>query len=320
MIGSVPEPADRLSGKGAEMNDLKREEHPALIVFRDFLIREEKSPVTIGKYVRDVGAFLDWAGERPPEKDLVIEWKQKLQSEGMALRSVNSMLASLNCWLHFIGREDCRAKYLRAQREIYTAPERELTREEYYRLLAAAENKPRLHLLLQTVCSTGIRISELQYFTVQAVKTGEVSVRCKNKTRRILLQRELQERLLSYAREQGIVSGTIFRTRGGRGLDRSNIWTEMKRLCAEADVDPRKVYPHNLRKLFARSFYDLDKDIAKLADLLGHSSIETTRIYIMTEAKEHLKQLERLKLLADKKTPHKKNYVVKNEFACDDRM
>lgn len=279
--------------------------------FKNHLTREEKSPITIRKYIRDVGVFLDFAGQRPLSKELVIRWKKTLQREGRALRSVNSMLASVNSWLRYIGREDCRVKYLRAQREIYSAPERELTREEYYRLLTAAENKPRLHLVLQTICSTGIRISELRYFTVQAVKTGEVSVRCKNKTRRILLPRELRRRLLAYAREQGITSGVIFRTRGGKELDRSNVWSEMKSLSAEADVDPRKVFPHNLRKLFARSFYELNKDIAKLADLLGHSSIDTTRIYIMTEAKEHLRQLERLKLLADKKTPHKNYYVVK---------
>ncbi len=207
------------------------------------------------------------------------------------------MLASVNSWMRFIHREDCRVRYLRTQRGVYCPEDRELTKEEYRRLLAAAVGKPRLHMLMQTICSTGIRISELKYFTVQSVKSGEVTVHCKNKFRRILLP-QLRRRLLAYARERDILSGIIFRTRGGKELDRSNVWAEMKRLCASAKVNPRKVFPHNLRKLFARCFYALDKDIAKLADLLGHSSINTTRIYIMTGAKEHLRKLDRLDLLA----------------------
>ncbi|MBO6041440.1 MAG: tyrosine-type recombinase/integrase [Oscillospiraceae bacterium] len=269
--------------------------------FRDHLLREEKSPVTVRKYVHDVGAFFAFAQEQPLSKELLLEWKRALQQEGRALSSINSMLASVNSYLRYAGREDCRVRYLRAQREVYCAEDRELTEKEYRRLLAAAEKKPRLHLLLQTICSTGIRISELRFFTVQAVLGGEVTVRCKEKTRRILLPRELRRRLLDYARESEIASGAIFRTRGGRELDRSDVWKEMKALCAEAGVDPRKVYPHNLRKLFARSFYALDRDIARLADLLGHSSINTTRIYVMTSAREHMRQLDRMNLLADEK-------------------
>ena len=267
--------------------------------FRDHLLREEKSPSTLQKYLRDARAFLAFARGRPMDKALVLGWKQSLQTEGRALRSVNSMLASVNSYLRYLGREDCRVKYLRAQREIYSAEDRELSREEYRRLLAAAEKKPRLHLVLQTICATGIRVSELRFFTVEAIHKGEVTVRCKSKSRRILLPRELRRRLLAYAAQREVTSGVILRTSGGKPLDRSNVWAEMKRLCADAKVNPRKVFPHNLRKLFARCFYALDKDIAKLADLLGHSSINTTRIYIMTTAREHLRQLDRLQLLAD---------------------
>ena len=292
------------------MAELTQQQLDSIDGFREYLLLEEKSPVTVRKYVHDLGVFFSFTQGRPLSKELVLEWKQSLQDEGRALRSVNSMLASVNSWLRYVRCEDCRVKYLRAQREIYCTEENELTEKEYRRLLRAAEEKPRLHLLLQTICSTGIRVSELRYFTVQSVRDGEVVVRCKSKTRRILLPHELRRRLLAYARETGIDSGAIFRTAGGKELDRSNIWTEMKGLCAAAGVDPQKVYPHNLRKLFARSFYSLDKDIAKLADLLGHSSIDTTRIYIMTSSKEHLRQLDRMKLLADEKTPHKKNNVV----------
>ena len=219
-------------------------------------------------------------------------------NQGYALRSVNSMLAAVNSFLTFCGLTDCRVRLCRMQREIYQRAERELSRAEYLRLLRAAEGDRRLWLLMQTICSTGIRVSELNYFTVEAVRRGEVSVACKNKSRKILLPGKLQKLLLRYARAIGITGGVIFRTRNSKPLDRSNIWAAMKRLCARAKIDPGKVFPHNLRKLFARTFYDLEKDIAKLADVLGHSSINTTRIYIMTTGQEHRRQLERLRLLA----------------------
>ena len=265
--------------------------------FEQYLREEEKSGLTVEKYLRDLRAFLLWAGGGELSRELVIRWKQTLVEAGYRPRSINSMLASVNAWLRFIGREDCRVKSLRLQRQIYQKPEKDLSREEYRRLLEAARRKPRLHLLLQTICATGIRVSELRYFTVEAVERGEITVSCKNKARVILIPGKLKTKLLRYAKETGAAAGAIFRTRGGKDLDRSNIHHEMKALCGEAGVSPGKIFPHNLRKLFARLFYALEKDIAKLADVLGHSSINTTRIYIMTTAAEHRRQLERLHLL-----------------------
>jgi len=266
--------------------------------FAKYLAEEEKSSVTITKYVRDVQRFLRWLGGQDVTRERTVAYKRQLLARGYALRSVNSMLAAVNSFLAFRGLADCRVRLCRMQREIYQRAERELSRAEYLRLLRAAEGNRRLWLLMQTICSTGIRVSELRYFTVEAVRRGEVSVACKNKNRKILLPRALKKLLLRYARDTGVSGGVIFRTRSGRPLDRSNIWAAMKRLCARAKVDPGKVFPHNLRKLFARTFYDLDKDIAKLADVLGHSSINTTRIYIMSTGQEHRRQLERLRLLA----------------------
>lgn len=262
------------------------------------LREEEKSRITIEKYLRDVRSFARYLGGQYITKDAVITYKQQLLNQGYALRSVNSMLAAVNSFLTFCGLTDCRVRLCRMQREIYQRAERELSRAEYLRLLRAAEGDRRLWLLMQTICSTGIRVSELNYFTVEAVRRGEVSVTCKNKSRKILLPGKLQKLLLRYARVIGITGGVIFRTRNGKPLDRSNIWAAMKRLCARAKIDPGKVFPHNLRKLFARTFYDLEKDIAKLADVLGHSNINTTRIYIMTTGQEHRRQLEQLRLLA----------------------
>ena len=266
--------------------------------FAKYLAEEEKSSVTITKYVRDVQRFLRWLGGQDVTRERTVAYKRQLLARGYALRSVNSMLAAVNSFLAFRGLADCRVRLCRMQREIYQRAERELSRAEYLRLLRAAEGNRRLWLLMQTICATGIRVSELRYFTVEAVRRGEVSVACKNKNRKILLPGRLKTLLLRYARDTGVSGGVIFRTRSGRPLDRSNIWAAMKRLCARAKVDPGKVFPHNLRKLFARTFYDLDKDIAKLADVLGHSSINTTRIYIMSTGQEHRRQLERLRLLA----------------------
>lgn len=262
------------------------------------LREEEKSRITIEKYLRDVRGFARYLGGQYITKDAVIAYKQQLLNQGYALRSVNSMLAAVNSFLTFCGLTDCRVRLCRMQREIYQRAEKELSRAEYLRLLRVAEGDRRLWLLMQTICSTGIRVSELNYFTVEAVRRGEVSVACKNKSRKILLPGKLQKLLLRYARTIGITGGVIFCTRNGKPLNRSNIWSAMKRLCAQAKIDPGKVFPHNLRKLFARTFYDLEKDIAKLADVLGHSNINTTRIYIMTTGQEHRRQLEQLRLLA----------------------
>ena len=265
--------------------------------FANYLQERERSAVTIEKYLRDVQHFLSFQRNKKITKDSIIAYKTHLMERGYRIASINSMLASVNGYLVFLGLTECKVRSLRVQRKVYAAPEKELSREEYLRLLEACGANSRLNLLLQTICSTGIRISELCYFTVENLKRGDVAVRCKNKTRTVLVPGVLKKRLLQFAKEQGIRSGSIFITRSGKPLDRSNVWAQMKRLCAAANVDPGKVFPHNLRKLFARCFYAASKDIAKLADVLGHSSIETTRIYIMTTGREHRRQLERLQLL-----------------------
>lgn len=257
---------------------------------------EEKSRMTIEKYLRDVRQFAHWLNRQEITKERVIDYKQELLRRGYALRSVNSMLASVNHFLRFMNLAECRVRFCKVQREIYQPAGRELTKDEYLRLLHAAKSDRRLWLLLQTICATGIRVSELRYFTVCAVRAGEVTVTCKNKSRKILLPGKLRKLLLGFAREKGL-SDIIFCTRTGKPMNRGNIWAAMKRLCTRANVNPGKVFPHNLRKLFARTFYTLEKDIAKLADVLGHSSINTTRIYIMTTGVEHRRQIERLDLL-----------------------
>ena len=230
-------------------------------------------------------------------KELTLAYTQSLQDRGYALRSINSMLASLNSLLTFLGWADCRVKNLRCQRQTYCAEEKEMTKAEYLRLLTASSNQPQLNLILQTICATGIRVSELKYFTLESIRCGEVTVRCKSKTRTILIPGKLRKRLLDFGKKHGIRTGVIFITRGGRPVDRSNLWTQMKKLCIAAAVNPAKVFPHNLRKLFARTFYVMEKDIAKLADILGHGSIETTRIYIMTTGLEHRRKMDRLGLI-----------------------
>ena len=264
--------------------------------FEKYLLMEEKSAATVEKYLRDVCAFLLYVKGRKITKVLTVTYKKSLEENGYKPRSLNSMIASLNSFLNFIGASDCRVRSVRIQRATYMTEEKELTKDEYKRILAASRHKEQLNLVIRTICATGIRISELKYFTVQAIKSGEVSIKCKNKNRTILVPGDLRKLLLSYARRKDITSGAIFITRGGKTLDRSYIWAQMKGLCAAAGVKPSKVFPHNLRKLFARSFYRLEKDIAKLADVLGHSSIETTRIYIMTTGTEHRRQIERLGL------------------------
>ena len=265
--------------------------------FQIYLHREEKSAATIEKYLRVARKFLRFSEGKPVTKETVIAFKSLLTAQHYAVRSMNSMLASLNSLLGFLGWGDCRAKSIRQQRQTYCAEDKELTREEYLRLLQAAEGQPRLCLLLKTICGTGIRVSELQYFTVEAVRRSEITISCKSKTRTILVPGKLKALLLAYAAKNGIRSGPVFVTRSGRPLDRSNIRAQMKALCQQADVQPSKVFPHNLRKLFARTFYGIEKDIAKLADILGHSSIDTTRICIMSTGTEHRRKIERLGLI-----------------------
>lgn len=268
----------------------------SLSEFQKHLIQEEKSSITIEKYMHDVKDFYIFINNRVLTKDIVIEYKTQL-TEKYAVRSVNSKLASINSLLMFLGRQDCKVKSLKLQRETYSSEEKELTKAEYLRLLQAAKNNPRLHLIIETICGTGIRVSELKYFTVEGVENGTVTVNCKGKTRSILVPSKLRKLLLRYAKLNKINEGIIFRTRSGKPVNRSNIWSEMKKLCKSAKVNPQKVFPHNLRKLFARTFYGIEKDIAKLADILGHSSIDTTRIYIMTTGTEHRRRIDRLGLV-----------------------
>lgn len=265
--------------------------------FESYLVTEEKSPATVEKYIRDVEAFSVYAGNGGVTKETVMEYKKYLLNAEYAASSVNSMLASLNSFFGYVGWQDCRVKSIRVQKKIYCAEEKELTREEYMRLISAAEKKPQLRLVMQTICSTGIRVSELKYFTVENVRRGEISVNCKGKSRNILIPGKLRKLLLDYIRKEKITSGVIFRTKSGRPVNRSTVWAQMKGLCRDAGVNPEKVFPHNLRKLFARTFYGIDKDIAKLADILGHSSIDTTRIYIISSGSEHRKKIESLGLV-----------------------
>lgn len=266
--------------------------------FKAQLISEERSAATVEKYIRDVKAFAEYAQNKGVTKETVIAYKKHLQGN-YAVRSINSMLASLNSFFVFLGRQDLRAKSLKLQQQVFCPEEKELTKEEYARLCKAAGRRQnsRLCLLLQTICGTGIRVSELQFITVEAVRHGEAAVNCKAKTRTVFIVKALRQKLLRYAAEQGIKSGMIFVTRTGKPLGRTNIWREMKSLCAEANVNPKKVFPHNLRHLFARVFYGIEKDIAKLADILGHSSINTTRIYIISTGTEHRRRMERMRLI-----------------------
>ena len=266
-------------------------------LFHQHLIREEKSTATVEKYLRDVRAFAVYVGNEIVTKEVVMAWKNDLQAKEYAVRSINSMLASLNSLLDFLGWADCKVKSLKQQKQVYCAEEKELTKAEYMNLLAAAKNRPQLRLVMETICGTGIRVSELRFFTVESAQRGEVVVNCKGKCRTSLIPGKLRKLLLDYAKKEKIRSGVIFITRNGKPLNRSCIWAQMKALCVEAGVNPTKVFPHNLRKLFARTFYGIEKDIAKLADILGHSSIDTTRIYIMTTGTEHRRKIERLGLV-----------------------
>ena len=266
--------------------------------FRKNLELQEKSTSTIEKYIRDVKAFSAYTENVAITKEKVIAYKKYLKNN-YAVRSVNSMLASINSLFNSLEWHDLKVKSLKLQQQVFCSEDRELTKAEYARLCKTAKRKKnkRLNLILQTICGTGIRVSELQYITVEAAKQCEAVVNCKAKTRSVFIVKELKQKLLRYAAEQNIKSGMIFVTRTGKPISRTNIWREMKALCAEADVNPGKVYPHNLRHLFARVFYGIEKDIAKLADILGHSSINTTRIYIISTGTEHRKKMENMHLI-----------------------
>ena len=259
----------------------------------------ERSRGTIEKYTRDIRAFAAWLGGQEVTRECAAAWKQTLQERDYAPATVNAMLIALNRFFVFLGWQDCRVKLLKVQRRLFRSAEKDLSREEYLRLIetAQAEGKERLALLMETICATGIRVSEVRYITVEAARQGRAEISLKGKIRTILLPGKLCRKLLKYAKRQKTASGEIFLTRNGTGLSRRQIWAEMKAICRAAGVAASKVFPHNLRHLFARTFYRVTRDVAKLADVLGHSSIETTRIYLISTGAEHLRQLGRLQLI-----------------------
>ena len=268
--------------------------------FADDLRREERSQGTQEKYLRDVRTFATWLGDRAVTRENAAGWRDHLTQTGYCPTTINSMAASVNAFFRFMDWTDCRIRALRIQRRMFREGERELTRSDYEKLVATAqhEGKERLKLLLETICATGIRVSEVKYITVESLKKGRADISLKGKIRTILLPGKLVKKLRKYAEKQKIASGEIFLTRSGKGLSRKQIWAEMKALCAAAGVEPGKVFPHNLRHLFARTFYKVSRDVSKLADILGHSSIETTRIYLISTGAEHARQLDSLGLVS----------------------
>ncbi len=271
----------------------------AITAFSQFLREEERETATIEKYSREVHAFYRWLQGRAVTKETVLEWKGELLKEGYAPGTVNGKLSAMNSFFRFVGWEECRVKFLRIQRQMFRQQSKELTRAEYARLLDAAHRsgRERLELLMETICSAGIRVGELPFITVEAARAGRAEVALKGKIRVILLPDRLCRKLLKFVKKQGIDAGEIFVTKNGKGLSRRQVWREMKELCREAGVESSKVFPHNLRHLFATTFYKICRDIVKLADVLGHSSVETTRIYLLTAGQEHVRQLEQTGLI-----------------------
>lgn len=267
--------------------------------FKQFLVEEERSIGTIEKYIRDVRAFDEWLDGREVTKLTLLEWKGYLLDEKYKPVTVNAMLASVNAYLKFIGKEDCKVKGLRVQHCTFRSEEKELSAEEFRLLVETAHRlkKERLCLLLETIGGTGIRVSEVKYITVQAAQNGWTEISLKGKIRTIILPRKLCKKLLMYAKKSKIASGEIFLTRSGKSMDRRLIWAEMKRLCIKAGIRASKVFPHNLRHLFARTFYKAHKNVVHLADVLGHSNIETTRFYLISTGTEHAQELEKLGLI-----------------------
>ena len=266
--------------------------------FRNYLIEEEKAQATIGKYIHDICDFQAWLSEEELCKTAVLAYKSHL-CEHYAPASVNAALSSLNSFFNFMEWYDLRVKNLKIQKQIFASADKELTKAEYDRLLRAAKQKKneRLYLLMQTICSTGIRVSELRHITVDAVNRGIAEINCKGKRRQVFLPRQLCQILKQYIKQQKIKSGSVFVTKNGNPLDRSNIWSDMKKLCKAANVSEKKVFPHNLRHLFARTYYTMQKDVVRLADILGHSSVNTTRIYTMETGEVHRRQIQKLGLL-----------------------
>ena len=271
-----------------------------IAAFRQHLLEEEREPATIEKYLRDVRGFAAWIGREMVTKETVTRWKEQLATSGCQAVTVNGKISAVNKFFTFLGWMDCRVKYLRIQRRMFRNTERELTKDEYSRLVETAQSlgRERLSLLIETICATGIRVSEVRYITIESIQSGRTDIALKGKIRTILLPGKLCRKLLKYARKKKIASGEIFLTRSGQGLSRRQIWAEMKAICARAGVEKTKVFPHNLRHLFARTFYRACRDVARLADVLGHSSIETTRIYLISSGVEHARQLEQLGLIS----------------------
>ncbi len=267
--------------------------------FERYLYQEERAPATVTKYLRDLRDFMRWLEDKPVTKEAALSWKESLLAAGLTAVTVNGKISALNGLLSFLGWKECRIKFLRLQRRMFRERNRELTRNEYLRLLNTAREmgKERLELLMEAICSTGIRVSEVRYLTVEAARNRQAVINLKGKIRTILLPGKLCRKLLKFAAKQKNTSGEIFLTRSGQSLSRKQIWREMKELCSQAGVEPSKVFPHNLRHLFAATFYRICRDIVKLADVLGHSSIETTRIYLLATGAEHAKYLERLRLI-----------------------
>ncbi len=269
-----------------------------ILSFKQCLLENERATATVDKYLRDVNTFVIWLAGRLLHKSLVLDYKKYL-SERYAVRSVNSILSSLNAFFSFLNRNELRVKTLKVQREIFSSSDKELSKTEYERLLSAAKSKKneRLYLLIQTICATGIRISELRFITCEAIANGYADVNNKGKRRRVFIPRMLCKMLAVYVKDQKIKKGSVFVTKNGKPLDRSNVWSDMKKLAKSAHVSASKVFPHNLRHLFARTYYSVQKDIVRLADLLGHTSINTTRIYTVESGEIHRRHIERLGLL-----------------------
>ena len=271
-----------------------------LASFRAYLQDEERSEATVEKYLCEVTQFAAWLNNTEVTKSAVAEWKEHLLHDGYEPSTVNGKLTALDRFFDFMGWPDCKVKHLKLQRRLFRDDSRELTKAEYERLIATAEEmgKERLSLLMEAICGTGIRVSEVQYLTIEAAQQDKVEIYLKGKVRTILIPGKLCKKLLKYAKKHKIASGEIFLTRGGKSLSRKQIWAEMKALCKKAGVAPSKVFPHNLRHLFARTFYRVCRDVAKLADVLGHSSIETTRIYLISTGAEHAKTMDMLRLVS----------------------
>ena len=263
------------------------------------MLADERAAGTVAKYRRDVTAFARWLGGRAVTKETAAGWKAHLLNRGYAPRTINSMLAAVNSFFRFAGW-NIKVKFLKIQRQLFRDATRELNRAEYTQLLAAARSngQERLALIMETLCATGIRISELRYITVAAAQQGKATISLKGKIRTILLSTKLCRKLLKYAKKQKIAAGEIFLTSSGKGISRRQVWHELKRLCAAAGVESSKVFPHNFRRLFAVTYYKASRDIARLADVLGHSSIETTRIYLTVSGADQARQLDRLGLVS----------------------